>query len=213
MHAHLLRRREQAHGRRRTPSCCNSPRPCSSSCSRRSSSGSASRARTSWPSRSRCWASRSSSSTSSRRGTSSATASHRPAGMAFACYYMSLEGASEDERMSAILMAHALTFLVERALHHHRAAGAVRPASACMLVLGVVQLGIPYVLLGRASGSLPAARLLAPGGRGAAFEPRVGLHIRRRGPGRVGARSGVIVVATITAWCVHGDLRERKSKA
>lgn len=32
--------------------------------------------------------------------------------MAFACYYMSLEGASESQRMSAILIAHGLTFLV-----------------------------------------------------------------------------------------------------
>ena len=77
------------------------------------------------------------------------------AGMAFACYYMSLEGASESQRMSAILIAHGLTFLVGLPFTFVYPPELSAAPVACILVLGVVQLGIPYVLLGRASGACP----------------------------------------------------------
>ena len=80
------------------------------------------------------------------------------AGMAFACYYMSLEGASESQRMSAILIAHGLTFLVGLPFTFVYPPELSAAPVACILVLGVVQLGIPSVLLGRASGACPRRR-------------------------------------------------------
>ena len=135
------------------------------------------------------------------------------AGMAFACYYMSLEGASESERMSAILMAHVLTFLVSLPfLATEPPELAVEPV-ACIIILGVVQLGIPYVLLGRAAGSCPplACSLLS------AVEPLLNpvwvFIFDGEAPGAWALVGGVLVITTITVWCIYGDLRERKREA
>lgn len=69
---------------------------------------------------------------------------------------MSLDGATESERMSAILTAHCLTFLVSIPFIAMYPPELKAAPVACILVLGIVQLGIPYVLLGRASA--PARR-------------------------------------------------------
>lgn len=135
------------------------------------------------------------------------------AGMAFAGYYMSLEGASESERMSAILMAHGLTFCVSIpfiALEPPEL-GAARVI--CIFILGVVQLGIPYVLLGRASGSCPPLACSLLGAVEPLLNPVWVFIFDGEAPGMWALIGGVVVVVTITVWCVYGDLREKAEKA
>lgn len=135
------------------------------------------------------------------------------AGMAFACYYMSLEGASESQRMSAILIAHGLTFLVGLPFTFVYPPELSAAPVACILVLGVVQLGIPYVLLGRASGACPPLACSLLGALEPLLNPVWVFIFDGEAPGMWALMGGVVVVATITAWCVHGDLRERERSA
>ena len=135
------------------------------------------------------------------------------AGMAFACYYMSLEGASESQRMSAILIAHGLTFLVGLPFTFVYPPELSAVPVACILVLGVVQLGIPYVLLGRASGACPPLACSLLGAVEPLLNPVWVFIFDGEAPGLWALIGGVVVVATITVWCVYGDLRGKKAGA
>ena len=135
------------------------------------------------------------------------------AGMAFACYYMSLEGASESQRMSAILIAHGLTFLVGLPFTFVYPPELSAAPVACILVLGVVQLGIPYVLLGRASGACPPLACSLLGAVEPLLNPVWVFIFDGEAPGLWALIGGVVVVATITVWCVYGDLRGKQAGA
>lgn len=135
------------------------------------------------------------------------------AGMAFACYYMSLDGASESQRMSAILIAHGLTFLVGLPFTFVYPPELSAAPVACILVLGVVQLGIPYVLLGRASGACPPLACSLLGAVEPLLNPVWVFIFDGEAPGLWALIGGVVVVATITVWCVYGDLRGKKAGA
>lgn len=135
------------------------------------------------------------------------------AGMAFAGYYMSLEGASESERMSAILMAHGLTFCVSIPFIALEPPELGAAPVICIFILGVVQLGIPYVLLGRASGSCPPLACSLLGAVEPLLNPVWVFIFDGEAPGMWALIGGVVVVVTITVWCVYGDLREKAEKA
>ena len=135
------------------------------------------------------------------------------AGMAFAGYYMSLEGASETERMSAILMAHGLTFCVSIPFIALEPPELGAAPLICIFILGVVQLGIPYVLLGRASGSCPPLACSLLGAVEPLLNPVWVFIFDGEAPGMWALIGGVVVVVTITVWCVYGDLREKAEKA
>ena len=135
------------------------------------------------------------------------------AGMAFAGYYMSLEGASESERMSAILMAHGLTFCVSIPFIALEPPELGAAPVICIFILGVVQLGIPYVLLGRASGSCPPLECSLLGAVEPLLNPVWVFIFDGEAPGMWALIGGVVVVVTITVWCVYGDLREKAEKA
>lgn len=135
------------------------------------------------------------------------------AGMAFAGYYMSLEGASESERMSAILMAHGLTFCVSIPFIAQEPPELGAAPVICIFILGVVQLGIPYVLLGRASGSCPPLACSLLGAVEPLLNPVWVFIFDGEAPGMWALIGGVVVVVTITVWCVYGDLREKAEKA
>lgn len=135
------------------------------------------------------------------------------AGMAFAGYYMSLEGASESERMSAILMAHGLSFCVSIPFIALEPPELGAAPVICIFILGVVQLGIPYVLLGRASGSCPPLACSLLGAVEPLLNPVWVFIFDGEAPGMWALIGGVVVVVTITVWCVYGDLREKAEKA
>ena len=127
------------------------------------------------------------------------------AGMAFAGYYMSLEGASESERMSAILMAHGLTFCVSIPFIALEPPELGAAPVICIFILGVV--------LGRASGSCPPLACSLLGAVEPLLNPVWVFIFDGEAPGMWALIGGVVVVVTITVWCVYGDLREKAEKA
>lgn len=85
------------------------------------------------------------------------------AGMAFACYYMSLEGASESERMSAIANAERADGAYLPALHPLGAAGTHGHIRGGDSGAGGGAAGHSLCAAGQGRGALPAAGLLPLG--------------------------------------------------
>ena len=135
------------------------------------------------------------------------------AGMAFAGYYMSLEGASESERMSAIANANALTALISLPFILWERPELTATSAAVIAALGAVQLGIPYVLLAKAAEHCPPLACSLLGAVEPLLNPVWVFIFDGEAPGLWALIGGVVVVATITIWCVYGDLRGKKAGA
>ena len=133
------------------------------------------------------------------------------AGLAFGLYYMSLDDCPEPERMSAVLIGHALTFLAgvpaAAATHPHLSAAAL----LALLALGIFQLGIPYVLLAHASGWCPPLICALLGALEPLLNPVWVAVFDGERPGPAALVGGVIVIAAVTALCIY-DAREEKSR-
>lgn len=130
------------------------------------------------------------------------------AGLFMACMYVSVGNLPGDERFSAVLIGQSFTFLVGLP-----AVVLTRPLLTGMtvlflLILGVFQLGIAYILFVKASRFCPplACSLLA------ALEPLLNpiwvLLFYGEKPGPYALGGGVIVVGAVTLWCMFGKEKE-----
>ena len=125
-------------------------------------------------------------------------------GLFMACMYMSVGELPAEERFSAILIGQSFTFLVGLP-----AVVLTRPVITgqtllCILILGVFQLGISYILFAKATVYCPplACALLA------ALEPLLNpiwvLLFNGEKPGPYSLVGGIIVIAAVTLWCIFG---------
>ena len=138
------------------------------------------------------------------------------AGASFGCYYISLGESPESERMSSIFIADALTFLVGLPFSF-----ATHPALApvpvlVVVLLGVFQLGIPYVLLAKAAEHCPPLACCLLGAVEPLLNPLWVFLLDGEAPGSRALIGGAVVIVTITLWSVwkykHPDtLSEVKS--
>ena len=129
-------------------------------------------------------------------------------GLTFGAYYMSLGDCSESERMSAVLTAHALTFLIGLPAVFTTRPEFTAPAVTSMLILGVFQLGIPYVLLAHASGWCPPLICALLGALEPLLNPLWVAIFDGEVPGLAALVGGVIVIAAVTALCIYDARRE-----
>ena len=132
-------------------------------------------------------------------------------GLTFGCYYISLGGSPEDERMSAVAIGNILTFTVGLPffIAGHPQVSAV--PVLVIILLGVIQLGIPYILLARASGYCPPLVCSLLGALEPLLNPVWVLIFDGEAPGLFALIGGVIVILTITVWCVRSGPREAET--
>jgi drug/metabolite transporter (DMT)-like permease len=128
-------------------------------------------------------------------------------GLTFGLYYMSLGDCPEAERMSAVLIAHFLTFLIGIPAAIATRPVVTAPALICLLALGVFQLGIPYVLLAHASGWCPPLICALLGALEPLLNPVWVAIFDGELPGVPALIGGLIVIAAVTALCIY-DARE-----
>lgn len=134
-------------------------------------------------------------------------------GMFMAGMYLTVSGLEIQERFSAIVTAHFLTFLVGLPFLLSTEPVFDFVSIGSILVLGVLQLGISYILYVRASVYCPplACSLLA------AVEPLLNplwvLLFNGERPGVFALIGAVIVVTSVTLWCIFGQEKTVSEKS
>ena len=127
------------------------------------------------------------------------------AALFFSGCFLTSEAANENERINGILQGQLLTALIGLPFAVHYGMPMSWQAVGCVAVLGIFQIGLPYILYALALRGCPplACSLLA------VIEPLlnpvwVALFYGEL-PGIWALIGGIIVVASITAWCVYNE--------
>ena len=123
------------------------------------------------------------------------------AGIAFACYYLSLAGCSDSERISVVVLANLLTFLVGLPFVFLTGPDLSLRPILLILILGVVQLGLPYILLVHASAFCPPLICSLMGALEPLLNPVWVALFYGEMPGPLALVGAVLVILAITAWC------------
>lgn len=126
-------------------------------------------------------------------------------GFTMGCMFVISGKADDSARMSGILMGHLFTALVGIPMSFVFDTPVTKSAVACILVLGIVQLGIPYVLYGLAVRSCPPLVCSLLGTLEPLLNPVWVFIFDGEAPGPFALMGGVVVIVTITVWCVRKD--------
>lgn len=126
-------------------------------------------------------------------------------GLFMALMYMNLGSCPETERMSSILIGQTLTFLcgVPLLFKTHPAFSAL--PVLYVVILGVVQLGIPYVLCARAAEHCPPLACSLLGALEPLLNPIWVFLFDGEAPGVFALAGGAVVIVTVTLWCIFGQ--------
>ncbi|MDY5595140.1 MAG: DMT family transporter [Oscillospiraceae bacterium] len=126
-------------------------------------------------------------------------------GLFMALMYMNLGSCPETERMSSILIGQKLTFLcgVPLLFTTHPVFSAL--PVLYVVILGVVQLGIPYVLCARAAEHCPPLACSLLGALEPLLNPIWVFLFDGEAPGVFALAGGAVVIGTVTLWCIFGQ--------
>ena len=133
------------------------------------------------------------------------------AGLFSAGMYISMGDATNEERFSSLLTGHSFAFLFGLPFFLTTSPDISPLPVLYVFILGVFQLGIPYILYARASENCaPLACCLI-----SAVEPLLNpvwvAIFDGEMPGITALIGGVIVIASVTVWCAYGQA-ERTGK-
>jgi drug/metabolite transporter (DMT)-like permease len=131
-------------------------------------------------------------------------------GVTMAIMYIGVGSGQGPERMTGVLIANTLTFLVGIPFII-----ATEPAFSLMpvvyiAILGVFQLGISYILLAKAAEHCPPLACSLLGALEPLLNPLWVFLFDGEAPGAFALAGGAVVILTITLWSIYG---ERKVKA
>ena len=111
-------------------------------------------------------------------------------------------GDDDSTRMSGILIAHAITLMIGLPLGIPQTAEIAGIEILYVIILGVFQLGIPYVLYGIASKDCPPLACSLIGMLEPLLNPVwVAIFIGEM-PGPFALAGAVIIIGTVTWWCI-----------
>lgn len=133
-------------------------------------------------------------------------------GLCLSGYYMAQDGSPENVRTSGVLAGHCLTVLIGLPVLFATRPPVTGLAICSLVILGVFQLGIPYVLLAHASGWCPPLVCSLLGALEPLLNPVWVAIFDGELPGPLAIAGALVVVATVTAWCAWSGKREAKEQ-
>lgn len=135
------------------------------------------------------------------------------AGMFMAGMYMAVDRLEPEARFSAIVIGQAFAFLVGLP-----AVILTKPVMnpttvSCILILGVFQLGLSYVLYVKASATCPALACCLLGAVEPLLNPIWVMIFDGETPGFFALIGGVIVITAVTAWTIWDGKQKELAEA
>ena len=127
------------------------------------------------------------------------------AGMFMAGMYVSVGEIQEDERFSGIVNGQALTFLLGLPFVFTTHPVFNLPSVVCILILGVFQLGLAYVLYVKSTRYCPPLACSLLGAVEPLLNPVWVFLFDGERPGMFALIGSVIVIVSITLWCIYGQ--------
>jgi drug/metabolite transporter (DMT)-like permease len=126
-------------------------------------------------------------------------------GMCVAITYILSGKADTDSRMSGILFGHLAAAAIGVPMIFFTPMQITGTAVASILTLGIVQLGIPYVLYGLALKNCPPLACSLIGAIEPLLNPVWVFLFAGEAPGAFSLFGGAIVIISVTGWCVWRD--------
>lgn len=127
------------------------------------------------------------------------------AGACLAGMYMTMDKAGTQERFSAILIGQVVAFAVSIPFIITTKPQFDALPVLYIIILGVLQLGIPYILYGRASEFCPPLACSLLGAVEPLLNPIWVLIFDGERPGVFALIGGIIVIVSVTVWCIAGN--------
>ena len=135
------------------------------------------------------------------------------AGMTMGAMYLAIGSAQGAERMSCVLLGQLFTAAVGLPFLFVYDTPLTAGRGAVILLLGVVQLGIPYMLYAAASARCPPLACSLLGAVEPLLNPVWVFLFDGEAPGFFALLGGVVVVATITVWCLKSPAEAQQPAA
>lgn len=114
-------------------------------------------------------------------------------------------GKDDSIRLSSILIGHIFTAIVGIPVGITMTASYAPSEFICIIILGIIQLGIPYVLYALASRDCSPLACSLIGMIEPILNPIWVLIFSGEAPGFYALIGGIVVVAAVTVWCVIGE--------
>ncbi len=135
------------------------------------------------------------------------------AGVFMAGMYMAVGEAKGEERFSGLFLGQMMTFAIGLPFMFTTSPSLTGLPLLYVAILGVLQIGIPYILYGKAAEYCPPLACSLLGAVEPLLNPVWVMLFYGERPGVFALIGGVIVVASVTLWCAFGNRTKEAENA
>ena len=127
-----------------------------------------------------------------------------------AAMYLAVGNCNPEARFSGMLMGHLLTAIVGLPAAFFTPTPITGTALLNIVILGVLQLGLPYLLFALAVEHCPPLACSLLGALEPLLNPLWVFLFDGEAPGLFALLGGVVVIASVTIWCIWRDRQATK---